>query len=119
MFVATFSDYRKSNLRSHTGPQQMKLTEKLTEKVNEMPYTVALLVAMWLVLSAVCLLFYFIPTEATGASVTTDIPKIMSEGWKYVTGAAVSALATLSGRNNAKKVMPKIAGNKTEEEKEE
>jgi len=72
----------------------------LKDKIAEAPYGAIILFAMWLILSALCVVVYFIPTETGSEIVRSDFPKIISEMWKYVTGATVSALATLAGRND-------------------
>jgi ABC-type uncharacterized transport system YnjBCD permease subunit len=75
----------------------------LKEKLSEVPYAIFLLFIMWCLVTLLCFIFYFIPTESTGNSITNEIPKILTEVWKYVTGATVSALATLAGVNARKK----------------
>jgi len=70
---------------------------KIIDKLNEVPYGVLLLFVMWCLVSFLCLLIYFIPTEASGNAIQDEIPKILTEIWKYVTGATVSALAAVGG----------------------
>ena len=72
----------------------------LKDKIAEAPYGAIILFAMWVILTALCVMVYFIPTETGSDIVRSDFPKIISEMWKYVTGATVSALATLAGQNN-------------------
>jgi hypothetical protein len=72
--------------------------KKLLEKLQEAPHAVVILVSMWAILTLTLLLVYYIPTDNKAELSNNGFPKIMSEMWKYVTGAVVSALTTLAGR---------------------
>ena len=63
---------------------------------------VTALFLMWLILTVLSSFIYFYPTQATDNSVTQEFPKIISETWKYVTGATVAALVGKTNKKNGK-----------------
>jgi len=75
--------------------QSMTLREFI-DAITKSP--LLLLLVMWLVLSAACVGLHFIPSDVDGPSAKDEIPKVLIDGWKFLTGATASALTTLVGK---------------------